>query len=176
MRSFDHKQLREAVKEARSAAQALRLIGRVPAGGNYKILYARIQSLGIDRRHWTGQGHLRGRTHTWARKMALSEVLVEGSPYRASSSALKRRLLSEGLLLEECRVCGIKEWLGRRLSLHLDHVNGIANDHRLDNLRLLCPNCHSQTPTYCGLNKGRKRRALAISEQGAKIVGHDVDG
>jgi hypothetical protein len=164
MRSFDPERLREAVREARSAAHALRLMERVPAGGNYKTLYARIQSLGLDRSHWTGQGHLRGRTHTWARKMELSAILVEASPYQASTSALKRRLLDAGLLVERCIVCGIKAWLGRDLSLHLDHINGIADDHRLSNLRLLCPNCHSQTPTYCGLNKKRKAVARTNSQ------------
>jgi hypothetical protein len=142
---------------ARSAAQALRLVGRIPAGGNYKVLYSRIQRLGLDTSHWTGQGHLRGETHDWAKSIPLEEILVIESRYRGSNARLKSRLLRKGLLLAKCSSCGITEWQGQPLSLHLDHVNGVNDDHRLENLRLICPNCHSQTQTYCGRNKGRWR-------------------
>lgn len=75
------------------------------------------------------------------------EILVEHSTYLGLAS-LKRRLLRAGLLTYHCYICGIKDWLGEKLSLELDHINGIPDDNRLENLRLLCPNCHSQTPTY----------------------------
>ena len=65
---------------------------------------------------------------------------------------LKKRLLRAGLLTNACAVCGINQWQGRPLVLELDHINGVSDDHRLENLRLLCPNCHSQTDTYCGRN------------------------
>ena len=55
----------------------------------------------------------------------------------------------------KCQKCGISEWLGNPLTLQLDHINGVNNDHRLTNLRFLCPNCHSQTDTYAGKNMGR---------------------
>jgi hypothetical protein len=77
---------------------------------------------------------------------------VDHSTY-ANTGYLKRRLISSGLLRAACYECGISEWRGRKLALHLDHVNGVGDDHRLENLRLLCPNCHSQTETYCGRNK-----------------------
>lgn len=79
---------------------------------------------------------------------------MEDSDY-LNSWALKKRLLAEGLLEERCAECGISEWNGRPLSLHLDHINGDRRDQRLENLRFLCPNCHSQTETYCGRNQGR---------------------
>ena len=69
----------------------------------------------------------------------------------------ERRLVSECLLPYVCDECGISEWRGRQLALHLGHRNGIGDD--LDNLRLLCPNCHSQTDTYCGRNTARQSRA-----------------
>ena len=65
------------------------------------------------------------------------------------------RLISEGRLEYKCEKCGISEWLGEPLSLHLDHKNGVNNDHRIENLRFLCPNCHSQTDTYAGKNKSK---------------------
>ena len=66
---------------------------------------------------------------------------------------LKERLVKEKYLEYKCAECGITEWNGKPLSLHLDHINGINNDHRIENLRFLCPNCHSQTNTYAGKNK-----------------------
>jgi hypothetical protein len=83
-------------------------------------------------------------------RMPFHEMLTENSI--ATRHNLKTRLLYAGLLKNECYRCGISEWLGKPLPLDLDHINGINNDNRLENLRLLCPNCHSQTPTYRGKN------------------------
>lgn len=71
-----------------------------------------------------------------------------------SRTHIKRRLLSEGLLQPRCSRCGINEWAGKPLSIQLDHINGVNNDYRLENLRMLCPNCHSLTDTY-GTRKHR---------------------
>lgn len=68
---------------------------------------------------------------------------------------LKRRLLEEGVKTARCEGCGGDEWRGAPIPLELDHINGDRRDHRLENLRLLCPNCHAQTPTYRGRNIGR---------------------
>lgn len=81
----------------------------------------------------------------------LEEVLQNGK----SRTNIKRRLLRLGLLQERCQECNISEWLGERLSVQIDHVNGIRTDHRLENLRMLCPNCHSQTKTY-GRRNGKR--------------------
>lgn len=70
---------------------------------------------------------------------------------------VKKRILNKELLTNECQICGIKpEWNGKVLILQIDHINGVNNDHRLENLRLLCPNCHSQTETFCHKNRKRK--------------------
>jgi hypothetical protein len=75
----------------------------------------------------------------------------------ASRGQLKRRLLVEGLKKDECERCGISEWRGRALSLALHHVNGDPTDDRLENLQLLCPNCHAQTPNFSGRNRRIRR-------------------
>ena len=86
-------------------------------------------------------------------KYELEEILVENSTYKAISR-LKARLVKEGLLEYKCECCGNTGfWNNKPLSLQLDHKNGKNNDHRLENLRFLCPNCHSQTETFAGKNK-----------------------
>lgn len=84
-------------------------------------------------------------------RVPLAQLLVDGRV--AQRSHLKRRLFEVGLKDNECESCGISEWEGRRLKLHLHHVNGRKHDNRLENLQILCPNCHSQTPNYGGRNR-----------------------
>lgn len=81
--------------------------------------------------------------------IALSRVLVEGSTY--SRGHLKERLFREGLKTRSCEMCGQGEvWRGQKMALILDHINGVANDHRLENLRVVCPNCAATLDTHCG--------------------------
>lgn len=87
----------------------------------------------------------------------LSDVLVEGSNY--SRADLKRRLYESGLKSRRCEMCGQGEdWHGERMSLILDHINGIPNDNRLENLRIVCPNCAATLDTHCGRKNRRVKR------------------
>ena len=79
----------------------------------------------------------------------LDEILVENSKY-TNMTRLKARIIRDGLLKYECEICHISEWNGKKLVLQLDHINGNNRDNRIENLRLLCPNCHSQTETFRG--------------------------
>lgn len=91
----------------------------------------------------------------------LEEILVENSPY--STGNARKRLLSSGTKAKACEECGITEWNGKSITFALHHINGINNDHRLENLCLLCPNCHSQTETYKGRNKiASKKRSATV--------------
>lgn len=85
-------------------------------------------------------------------KIPISEILVENSTYNRTN--LKIRLIDENIIDYKCQKCGLEgEWQGEKLSLILDHINGISNDNRPNNIRFLCPNCNSQTPTFAGRNK-----------------------
>lgn len=87
-------------------------------------------------------------------ELPLNEILIENSTY-TNMNCLKKRLIKENLVKYECALCGnTGVWNNRKLVLQIDHINGKHNDHRLKNLRFLCPNCHSQTDTYSGKNNG----------------------
>jgi len=100
---------------------------------------------------------------SFSKKTPLNDIMVENSTY--SRGHLKQRLIKENILDYVCNICHIDKWENKEISLHLDHINGINNDNRIENLRLLCPNCHSQTETY----SGRKLKIKYQCECGNKI-------
>lgn len=87
-----------------------------------------------------------------SKKIELSEIL-EGLHPTYQTLKLKKRLIKEKVLEYKCASCGIFEWNKKEISLQLDHIDGDSHNHKLENLRLMCPNCHSQTDTWCGKNK-----------------------
>lgn len=154
LKAIKREQLQDLVAESTSYADALRKLGMNSRGGNYISLKLRIQREQIDISHFTGQAHLKGKKCDWYKRVPLSDILVKDSKY-LNTSTLRRRLISAGLLTKVCSCCGNSEWLGKEIPLELDHINGIRTDNRLENLRLLCPNCHAQTDTYRGKNIGK---------------------
>lgn len=137
----------QIIKQANSYSDCLRALGLNTTGGSSTdILKRRIKELNCSIDHFHTNN---GNNHN---KYTLDEILIENSPY-ANISSLKRRLINENRLGYKCAICGLTEWLNKPISLQLDHINGINNDHRITNLRFLCPNCHSQTDNYAGKNK-----------------------
>lgn len=142
-------QLVIAVSEARNHRDVLRRLKLAVSGSSNRILKARIAALGLDTSHFDTHAD-RGRRslaslHSRLR-LSNEEVLVAG---RERSHRVLRRVLVAVHGRPQCVVCGNPgEWMGQPLTLHIDHINGDHSDNRVTNLRWLCPNCHTQTPTY----------------------------
>lgn len=90
------------------------------------------------------------------------EKLLVADRQQTQRAHLKQRLIRAGLKVWQCEICGISTWRSRALELHLHHVNGNRTDNRLENLQLLCPNCHSQTENYGGRNRGGREREVPL--------------
>jgi hypothetical protein len=155
-RRWTDEQLRAAVRASRSYAGVIRNLGLIPAGGNYDQVQRRISELALDTSHFTGMGWNIGLQHQPNPPVPLEDLLVRNR--RIGSHKLKRRLFRAGLKTPACELCG---WAARaldgRIPVELDHVNGDKADNRIENLRILCPNCHSLQPTHRGLNRKSRR-------------------
>ncbi len=152
-RNYTNEQFAKAVAESTSIAKVLEKLGLKPAGGNYVLANKLIQELGLDTSHFRGSHDwARGKKSTFVRQRALGEIMVKDSDY-ANTHVLRKRLIAEGVFEHRCVSCGLDMWLDNKIPLEIDHINGDRRDNRLENLRLLCPNCHALTSTYRGKNK-----------------------
>ncbi|NWF30089.1 HNH endonuclease [Streptomyces sp. PKU-EA00015] len=148
--------LRTVVADSFSVAEALRRLGRPDNGQQRALLRRWLTEEGVDTSHFLGQAHQRGKPGTTPRRKA-EALLVKHDGKRRTRSAPLRRALHEIGVPEQCDECGTGPvWLGRPMTLEVDHINGDWSDDRAENLRLLCPNCHAITGTWC---RGSKRQA-----------------
>lgn len=155
---IDEHQARDAIARSRSFAEALRILALRSSGGNWRTLkhYATdIWHIPTD--HFDPRAAQRAALERQHRRpIPLTDVLVEHSTF--SRGHLKARLYAEGYKQRRCEICGQEDvWRGRRMSLILDHINGVATDNRLENLRIVCPNCAATLDTHCGRNMSHYR-------------------
>lgn len=147
----DH--LESIVKDSASIAQVLEKLN-LRGGGNHATIKAAIKRFNIDTTHFTGRSWSKGKTaldDPRIGKKDITRFFAENSV--VSAGYIKRLIKTHKLLPYRC-VCGIENsWQGIPITLQLDHIDGDRKNHKLDNLRFMCPNCHSQTPTYSGKNK-----------------------
>lgn len=136
-------QIKIAVKESINFTEVLEKIGIPRQGNNTETLKKILISNNIDYSHFTG----RARSYS-TNYISASEYLDNSK--KIHSSKLKNKLLKEGLIDDKCSNCGLTEWMGKSIVLQLHHIDGNHNNNNLENLQLLCPNCHSQTENYCG--------------------------
>jgi ribosomal protein S27AE len=155
---YSEEEARVAVAASKSYAETLRRMSMCDKGGSWKILKKWVAIWGISTEHFDPNA---GRVAvSRLRARPLEEVLVHGSTM--GSSHLKGRLYTAGLKQRECELCGQGElWRGRRMSLILDHVNGDRTDNRIENLRIVCPNCNATLATHCGRNVSLHNRTCS---------------
>jgi len=156
----------EAIKRNTSIAGVLRDIGYSHQRTGYALVHQKVAQMGLDTSHWKAHGVGKAFPVT----IPTPELFVLGS--ERSSKILRGRILKEKLIPPLCQMCGIgPEWNGLSLTLQLDHINGNRKDNRLENLRFICPNCHTQTETFGtrGLKKPK-----TCSGCGAPVHRHGV--
>lgn len=155
-RTWTENELREAAKNSTSVRQVLKKLRLKEAGGNYAQIKKYIEFYKINKKHFTGPGWSKGLRGIGKPLIKLEDILVEKSYFQ--SFKLKKRLFEAKLKPMYCEECG---WCEKskdgRLPLELDHINGNSMDNRLNNLRVLCPNCHSLKPTHRGRNRKKKK-------------------
>jgi len=147
-------ELEKILLESNSISDFLRKVGYSErTGGGYKILHLECKRRKIDIKLFKEYFKEEGSNRPSKRGIPIEEILVQNSNYQNRSS-LKKRLIREKKLEYKCYECGGNDvWNSKKLSLQLNHKNGINNDNRIENLEFICPNCHSQTDNYAGKNK-----------------------
>lgn len=154
--------LQQVVSESVSVAAALRALGWPDTTRQRSLFRASVAAHGIDTSHFLGQGHQRGRPGPTPVKSA-EHVLVKREDGRRGKTEVLRRCLRQIGVPEQCVLCGTGPgWLGKPMTLEIDHINGDRSDDHAENLRLLCPNCHAVTATWCRGGNRRTRSSAGV--------------
>lgn len=166
-KKFSKEEMEKIIAECYTIADVCRKCGWVPMGGSYRTVKRYIKDYNIDTSHFTGQRTNIGNRLNKHNEKPVEYYLCKDSYIRTAT--LKKKLIESGLKENKCECCGVSEWQGKPLIMQLHHINGNDTDNRLENLQMLCPNCHSQTDNFCGKNYPyRKKRAYC------KICGKEL--
>jgi len=158
---WDENEIRKAVNESFSYREVLRKLNISTNGYNAETLKRKIEEYNISVTHFTF------RPKQLSTKKPIEVYLSENT--HIASSKLKERLIKAGLKENKCEICGAESWLGKRLICQLHHINGDNTDNRLENLQILCPNCHSQTDNYCGQANTKEKEVHYCQECGREL-------
>ena len=152
----------ELLKKSSTISEVLFKLGYTTKGNSwgYSQIKRRMTDLNLDYSIFKGKSYLANKKPD---KISEQDILRENCKHQRT--VLRRYIIKNNLIPYKCAICGCTEWQGKTLSLELDHINGINNDNRLENLRFLCPNCHSQTSTYGSRNQQRNESKYDISDE-----------
>lgn len=158
----------ELIKNSSNIAEVLFKLGYTVKGNSwgYSQVKRRMLDLNVDKKDFKGKSALL--TGITQKEISPDKLLKENCKH--TRTVLRRCIIKNKLLPYRCAICGISKWNEKTLSLELDHINGINNDNRLENLRFLCPNCHSQTCTYGSRNQQKNESRYEISDELYKLV------
>jgi len=145
---YSEDDIRVAVNNSKSIASVLRQLGLRPVGGNYKTIHHLIEKYELDTSHFTGQGWNVGLKFKPKAGLKDSDIFKKDSDYRFSWRLRERYKKITGI--QYCENCNLSDWQGQSIPLEIHHLNGNNTDNRLENLKLLCPNCHALTDNYRG--------------------------
>lgn len=159
---YTKEELQEVVLNSGSIRQCLIKLNMKPAGGNYQTLHERFKEWNIDTSHFHGQGWNIGLKFRPTKRKPMEEILVRNSKFR--SSHLKKRLFDESYKDKKCELCLLSEWLNNPIPLELHHIDGDKYNNEIENLQILCPNCHALTDTYRGKNILSARKEISLVE------------
>lgn len=158
--NWDINKIKEVVPQCINLTEVLKHL-EIPRQGNNSATLKRILNQNqIDYSHFT----CRARKYSKSNQIQLEEYLNKNE-IRINSFTLKNKLIKAGYKENKCECCGISEWQNKPIICQLHHINGDHNDNRIENLQILCPNCHSQTENYCGQQlKNMKNIALIVEK------------
>lgn len=163
---MDYENLKNVISQSRTYSEVLKRLGIRAAGGNFNTLKKYIKKYEIDITHFEAHTVRNEKLSDFRNKFIkknIQDYLIEGSDYNRGH--LKERLYSEKIKERSCEICGQgEEWNGKKMSLILDHINGVWNDNRIENLRIVCPNCNATLETHCGKQKKKKTTEKNIIE------------
>lgn len=165
MSKYIYKDLISLVESSTSLAEVARKIGIKPATGSASYLGKKIRKLNLDTSHFVGCAWRKNKIKQ--ERMSVSEVLIlrDLTSKRQSGKTLRRALLESGRKLE-CEECDLGTmWNGKPITLAIDHKNGLIYDDRAENLRFLCPNCHTQTDNYCSKSNAKEKAVCKLCNE-----------
>ena len=167
MKHITKKEMIEVLDNSKSLREAMIKFGFSTNGSSaYSSFKNKIMYLGLEIPNYTYYGD---NTNKRNKRMNNVDIFIENSTY--PRQRLKNRVIKDNLIEYKCSKCNnIGEWNGEKLSLHIDHINGVNNDNRLFNLRFLCPNCHSQTETYAGKSNKKIHYCECGNEKKSKQI------
>lgn len=160
-RTWTIEQLKEAVRASYSYRKVLSKLNLVEAGGNYDQIKKYVKEFDLDTAHFKGMAWNKGLRGIGKPFIPLEKILVKDSTYQ--SFKLKNRLFKVGMKPMHCEECGWSKTTDQGyLPLELDHINGDRHDNRIENLRVLCPNCHSLKSTHRGRNRNKNTKKIFL--------------